>query len=81
MVTINANSQKAASTTFSPVKKQLFYQIPYSNIILICDDELYRKSLINSARSIRLSQDYELNNDALGSELADYQSNVLIQVN
>lgn len=61
------------------IKKQLYYQIPYSNIILICDDELYKKSLINSARNIRSELDYQVLEEVFIDE--DFQSNVLIKWN
>ncbi|CAF0956567.1 unnamed protein product [Brachionus calyciflorus] len=79
---ISVGSEQVNHDKFnSLVKKHLFYQIPYSNIILICDDELYRKSLINMGRMVQPNLDYDIYNDAFAYEIPDYQSNVLVQWN
>lgn len=73
MITINSAS------ILESIKKQLYFRIPYSNIILICDDDLYKNSLINSARHIRSEQEYQVLDEIFLDE--DYQTNVLIKWN
>ncbi|RNA30767.1 organic cation transporter [Brachionus plicatilis] len=69
----------SSARILNSVKKQLYYRIPYSNRILICDDDLYKKSLINSARRTRSELEYQMLDELLQDE--DFQTNVLVKWN
>lgn len=67
----------------------MFHQVPKTNIILVCDDESYKKSLLNSIKNA--AKKFDLLNELDGSvfdrnsheeiDILDFQTNVLTQVN
>lgn len=74
----NINSQKYR------LKQQFYYKIPMTNIILVCDDESYKKSLLNSIQSASLISplafESQFENDLSAMDLLDFQTNVISQV-
>ncbi len=66
---------------YSVSKQQVvFHQLPKSNVLLVCDDDSYKKSLFNAIKN-KVSDDHILE-DASQNELdfLDFQTNVLTQV-
>lgn len=88
MITVST-SKTITHTTNSNLKKyeikqQIYHQLPSSNIILVCDDESYKKSLINtykySSLSSKLSFESQFLNGMTAMDFLDYQPNVIAQV-
>lgn len=66
----------------------MFHQLPKSNVILVCDDDSYKKSLLNSMKQAKINDYYnELEGNFVDEngrqhdiDLLDFQTNVLTQV-
>lgn len=66
------------------IKQQPFYRSPTTtNLILICDDESYKKSVLNELKQNKGEKTFSNDNDiniVSNTDLIDFQSNILTQV-